>query len=92
VTPQTRPFSLQILLQGDDDFTRDRIIPARTRLGEPYTLDRVPPGSYRLTAQVGMIRLWDTRVTVQPGRETALDLTEATSPVSPAEFPLPEGR
>ncbi len=92
VTPESRPLQLQILLQGDDSFNRGRLVQGRTRLGAPYSLPRVPAGAYRLMAQVGAMRLWDTRVTVEPDRELLLDLTPATSPVSPTEFPLPAER
>lgn len=92
VSPEARPLQLQILLQGDDSFNRGRLVQGRTRLGAPYSLPRVPAGSYRLMAQVGAVRLWDTRVTVAPDRELVLDLTPASSSVSPSEFPPPADR
>lgn len=92
VTPDTYRLTLQILLAGDDPFTQEKIIQARTRLGEPYVFPKVPEGTYRLMAQVGATRLWDTRITVAAGKETVLDLTPFMSPVSPSEFPLPADR
>jgi len=60
---------------------------ARTRLGQPYTIASVPEGRYRLMAQVGPVRLWETSVQVTAGKETVLDLAPETSPVSPRDFP-----
>jgi len=79
-------FNLQILLIGDDSFTEGKIVPVRTRLGEPYSA-WVPAGGYLLRAQVGGVRLWELRVNVEADKETTVDLTPAESRVSPSEFP-----
>ncbi|MGH7389098.1 MAG: tetratricopeptide repeat protein [Candidatus Rokuibacteriota bacterium] len=84
--------TLQILLAGDDPATQGRTLGARTRLGEPYSLTAVPEGRYRLIAQVGPVRLWDTSVQVVAGKETVLDLTPDKSRVSPQDFPTRPGR
>lgn len=75
--------SLQLLLQGDDPGTQNRRYWARTSLGEAYSFEGVVPGRYRLTAQVGPIRLWDTRVSVLGSGPTAVDLTPRTSVAPP---------
>jgi tetratricopeptide (TPR) repeat protein len=74
---------LQILLVGEDGEARGRRYGARTRLNEPYRFERVAPGRYRLMAQVGPIRLWDTSVAVPETGSAVLDLTPATAVASP---------
>jgi tetratricopeptide (TPR) repeat protein len=76
--------NLQLLLVGEDGEARGRRYGARTRLNEPYRFERVAPGRYRLMAQVGPIRLWDTFVSVPETGTTVLDLTQATA-VAPAD-------
>jgi tetratricopeptide (TPR) repeat protein len=71
--------SLQLILEGDTPDTKGRRYAARTPLGDPYSFANVAPGRYRLMAQVGPIRLWDTRIDVKPGGPTAVDLLPATS-------------
>jgi tetratricopeptide (TPR) repeat protein len=70
---------LQVVLEGDAPDTKGRRYAARTSLGDPYSVADVPPGRYKLMAQVGPIRLWETRVDVKPGGPTAVDLLPATS-------------
>ena len=74
---------LQLVLVGDQSATKGRRYSTMVPLNEPYQFTGVQPGEYRLLAQVGMKRLWDVRVTVQPGKPTELDLTEGTSLASP---------
>ena len=74
---------LQILLEGDDG-NRGRRYWARTRLNEPYEISGVVPGHYRLKAQVGPIRLWETSVDITPERPAIVDLTSATA-IAPAD-------
>jgi len=75
---RVRP-ALQLMLEGDAPDTKERRYAARTLLGDPYSFAGVVPGRYRLMAQVGPIRLWDTRVDVKPGGPTAIDLLPAIS-------------
>jgi hypothetical protein len=74
---------LQMVLTGDQSATKGRRYATIVRLNDRYEFVGVQPGEYRLLAQVGMKRLWDVRVTVQRGKPTELDLTEATSLASP---------
>ena len=74
--------NLQILLEGDDVSVRDRRYFAKVRLNRPYEIADVAPGNYRLKAQVGLVRLWETRVVVERGRATVVDLTRATAVAS----------
>lgn len=75
---------LKILLIGDDQGTRGRRYAARTVLNQSYRFEGIEPGTYRLVAQAGMVRLWDMPVTVRSGEPTRLDLTEATA-AAPAD-------
>jgi hypothetical protein len=81
LTPGTTA-TLQILLEGDDVGNRDRRYWARARLNEPYEITDVIPGGYRLRAQAGHVRLWETRVVVERGRLAVVDLTRATAVAS----------
>jgi hypothetical protein len=81
LTPGTTA-TLQILLEGDDAGTRDRRYWAKVGLNRPYEIADVAPGNYRLKAQVGPIRLWETRVVVERGRPAVVDLTRATAVAS----------
>jgi len=79
---RSRP-RLQLLLTPTDGRGGGRRYGARALLGEPYRFTGVAPGRYRLTAQVGMTRLWDTTVEVQAGKTATVNLTPATSVASP---------
>jgi hypothetical protein len=92
ISPDSFRLTLQVLLVGDDEANRGRILQVRTRLGEPYAFASVPEGQYRLSAQVGAVRLWDAPVSVSAGKATVLDLTPERSPVSPSDFPQREAR
>ena len=47
----------------------------------------LPAGAYRVVGRSGGIKLWETKVVVGAGTETALDLTDANSAVAPKDFP-----
>jgi tetratricopeptide (TPR) repeat protein len=87
-TAQVRP-ALQMLLQGDGPLTQGRRYFAKTRLGEPYRFEKVIPGQYRLSAQVGSVRLWDTTVAIGSTGPTSLDLTPKSA-VAPPEALRPK--
>jgi hypothetical protein len=75
--------TLQILMQGDEALTEGRYYGTRVRLNEPYEITGIAPGRYRLSAQVGPIRLWDTKINVAEANPTVLDLTPAISVAPP---------
>jgi tetratricopeptide (TPR) repeat protein len=74
--------TLRILLEGDEAGNRDRRYWAKARLNDQYEISDVVPGGYRLRAQLGPVRLWETRVVVERGRPTIVDLTRATAVAS----------
>ncbi len=55
----------------------------RFRLGEPFAFRNVPVGKYQLTASASDTELWNEEVTVEPDKETVLQLSNANSPVPP---------
>jgi hypothetical protein len=79
--------TLEIRITGAEGTTGRRRL--RVRLGRPYTLSKVPAGTYRLEGRSAGVTLWDARVTVQADRETVLDLTPATALVATGAFPPP---
>jgi TPR repeat len=81
--PARRP-NLQILLEGEEPATRGRRYWAKVPLNEPYEIAGIVPGRYRVMAQVGPVRLWDTTVEIKPESPTLVDLTPSTS-VAPPE-------
>jgi hypothetical protein len=76
--------NLQILLEGAEAATRGRRYWAKVPLTASYEVPGIVPGRYRVMAQVGPIRLWETQVEIRAGEPTVLDLTPATS-VAPAD-------
>jgi tetratricopeptide (TPR) repeat protein len=66
-------------LVGDEAATRSLKFHLDSKLGEPYELDNVPPGKYRLMAQVSGELVWQQKVTIGPGEEVVLDLTTSNS-------------
>jgi hypothetical protein len=76
--------TVQILLTGEDGGTaQGKRYGTKAALNQRYRFDHVPPGRYRLMAQAGMTRLWDLLVTIDDGKPTVLDLTQASSIASP---------
>lgn len=83
-----RPSGVRIVLRGDDESNQSVVLETIVTLGEPYEFDRVPHGTYLLTAWVSETqRIWERKVTVEPGQETILALTMANRLVPPSELP-----
>jgi hypothetical protein len=80
---------VSIALRGDEESNRDVALDTSVTLGEPYEFDQVPPGNYRLTARISETTVWDRKVTVEPGGESVLDLTDGGSAVASNEPPGP---
>lgn len=86
VTPEN-VIMVKIILAGDEPASQGRTFVRSVYLGQPYTFEKVTPGSYRLTASAGRTQLWEERVYVEADKQTVLNLSPANSSVSPDEFP-----
>jgi hypothetical protein len=60
-------------------------------MGRPYTMPQTPAGAYRVVGRSAGVKLWETRVVVVAGKDTALDLSEANSVVTSKDFPPGSG-
>ncbi len=91
VNPREQLVPVDISIVGDDDSNRDVKLSGRFRLGRHYGFRNLPPGHYRLTAEASEPRLllWDQKLTVEGGKDTVLDLTNANSPIRLDQFLLP---
>lgn len=86
VNPDNQIVSLEIRLNGDDAATNDKSFRLHIPLGRPYAMSNIPAGAYRVVGRSAGVKLWETRVVVGAGKDTALDLTDANSLVSPKDF------
>jgi len=86
VTPQRHLVSGSLLLAGDEPVTQDVKRTRAFRLGDAYEFKEVPAGRYRVIAVIDETTVWDEKVTVEAGKDTTLDLSQSTSPVSVAKF------
>ena len=68
------PVRVQILLAGLNGAAEGKRFNARVALGQSYQFERLPAGSYRLIGAAAGQRLWDLTLSVEDGREVALDL------------------
>lgn len=87
--PQSGSGRVSIALRGEGESNKDVRLDTSVTLGEPYEFDQVPPGNYRLTARVSETTVWGRKVTVEPGGEAVLDLTDGGSAVASNEPPAP---
>jgi hypothetical protein len=82
--PNDRSFAIRVIVEGSGGSRKI----VRSRLNASYTIEDLPPGTYKLTAAAGSMPVWkDVSVSVSSGEQTNLDLTPANAAVSPAEFP-----
>lgn len=89
VDREAGPHRVSIVLRGQDESNKEVALDTLVRLGEPYEFDGVPSGNYLLTARLSETKLWEQKVTVEPGGETVLDLTSASGVVTANEHPGP---
>lgn len=82
IEPRDKLVRVSISLTGDDVQTRDVRLGREYRIGRVYEIRDVPPGAYRLVAQVAGTTMWDLKVEVPADKQTTLDLTEGNSSVS----------
>lgn len=87
VNPDSQPVALELRFNGDDEATTGKSYRLHIGLGRPYTMSDLPAGAYRVVGRSGGVKLWEQRVVVGAGKETALDLSEANSAVTPKDFP-----
>lgn len=87
VNPDVRHVSLEIRLSGEDATNRDKKVRLHISLGRPYMMSNILAGAYRVVARSAGVTLWVTRVVVAAGKDTALDLSDANSLVTPKDFP-----
>ena len=79
---------VQISLEGLDGAARGRRFTSRVPLHQPFRIERLPAGSYRLFGNVGDSLLWDLALSVRGDEEIALDLTRDNSLNPTAALPL----
>src|SRR5262245_2210353 len=87
VNPDTQPVALELRFNGDDAATTGKNFRLHIGLGRPYAMSDLPAGAYRVVGRSGGVKLWEQRIVVSAGTETALDLTEVNSAVTPKDFP-----
>jgi hypothetical protein len=88
IEPRTKMVRVGISLAGEDVETRDVKLGREFKIGRVYEFRDVPPGAYRLVAEVSGTTMWDLKVQVPPDKETVLDLTDANG-VAPKDFDPP---
>jgi hypothetical protein len=91
VNPDSQPVALELRFNGDDEATTGKNFRLHIGLGRPYSMSDLPAGAYRVVGRSGGVKLWEQRVVVGAGKETALDLSEANSAVTPKDFPPGSG-
>ena len=87
VNADTQPVALELRFNGDDAATAGKNFRLHIGLGRPYAMADLPAGAYRVVGRSAGVKLWEQRVVVSAGSETALDLTEANSAITPKDFP-----
>jgi tetratricopeptide (TPR) repeat protein len=83
IEPRTQRVNLNVSLIGDEADNRDvRLGRPDFKIGKGYEIRNVPPGAYRLLAEVGGTPMWDLKVVVPAEKDTTLDLTEGNAAVA----------
>jgi tetratricopeptide (TPR) repeat protein len=86
VTPHRHLITGSLALSGDEPVTQDVKRTRAFRLGDVYEFKDVPPGRYRVVATIDGTTVWDEKVAVEAGKDTTLDLLQATSPVPAGRY------
>lgn len=92
VTPQRQLITGSLSLIGDEPVTHDVRRTRAFRLGDGYEFKDVPAGRYRVVAVIDETTVWDEKVTVAPGKDTSLTLSQSTSPVPAGKFAPPAAK
>ncbi len=86
ITPHKRLITGQLSLMGDEPVTHDVKRTRAFRLGDGYEFRDVPAGRYRVVAVIEETMVWDEKVTVEPGKDTNLLLSQSSSPLPAGRF------
>jgi tetratricopeptide (TPR) repeat protein len=89
LTPQTPRITGMLSLIGDEPATQDVKRSREFGLGDEYGFRDVPAGRYRLVAVIDETTIWDEKVAVDAGKDTALTLSQSSSPVPAGTFGPP---
>lgn len=90
IEPRGYMVHVNISITGEDLDTRDVKLGREFMIGRVYEFRELPPGDYRLVAQVGSTTMWDMKVTIAPEKDTAMDLTDGNA-VAPRDYRPPSG-
>jgi hypothetical protein len=83
IEPRTKMVRVNVRLIGDEAETREvRMGRPDFKIGKGYEFRNVPPGAYRLVAEVGGTPMWDLKVVVPAEKDTTLDLTDGNASVA----------
>jgi hypothetical protein len=82
INPRDKLVRVNVSLTGEGVETRDVKLGRAFMLGRGYEFRDLPPGAYRLVAEVAGTTMWDMKVEVPAEKPTTLDLTEGNSAVS----------
>ena len=83
ITPETKRTKLELRVVGDEPALEGTNVKLYISLGAPYRFTKLRPGRYRLVGRTDTQELWNTKVVVETGVETPLDLTPQNSAVIP---------
>jgi len=86
VTPKHKLITGTLALTGDEPVTQDVKRSRVFRLGDAYEFRDVPAGRYRIVANIEGTTVWDEKVTVEAGKDTAFALSQASSPVPASKY------
>jgi hypothetical protein len=90
--PRDHLVRVSVMVAGEDDATRDvQRQGTNFKLGWGYDFGNLPPGTYRVIAEHAGTRMWEQKITVAPGKDTVLDLTDSNALVTPKDFTPQDG-
>jgi hypothetical protein len=87
ITPQTKMVRVNVSLIGEEGETREVRLGREFKIGRVYEFRDVPPGAYRLVAEVEGASMWDMKVVVQAQKENTYDLNDGNASVAKDYIP-----